>query len=127
MKEDLQMKYRIQGENRMKHFTIMHGLDQRKKVPYCPAAHGKMPIEAVIEIEPDLEHSIPLKTLYDDSKVKHIIICIYWNENGEQKRRIAGMGFVPKDDEQVKEIMSEVADSIGIHLDRSLTLVNPPK
>ena len=98
--------------------TLMTGLDQRKKTDYAKAASGEMTLQKLCEFDNEFKSSAALKALFKNDDVKHIIICIYNDMNGDQRRRMCGS--VDDDLSTIKDQITDVANSLNANVDRIL-------
>ena len=103
----------------MRKRIVLFKIDQRKKVN-SEMIIADMKLKELCRVGDFKKGSIPM--LYKNDSIKSIVIAIYKNKKGEQKRRIASL---PKwlDKKEGVEQARMVAMSLGIEVERTLEVL----
>lgn len=100
--------------------TLMINLDQRKHIPHASAVHADMSLKDLAKLHPGFKKSRSLNTLFvDGNGVKHVVICLYKDKQGQGKRRIAGMGRYENSRDFILDCVVKMAHSLEINIDRA--------
>ena len=106
-----------------KQVTIMTDISQRE-TQNAKVISADMTLDILYDCFPDLTEG-KFKTLFEDKRVKHVVICIYENLKGESKRRMGGLHKKANGKEEIMDVVKDVAHSLGIDITRSLELIRP--
>lgn len=104
----------------MKQITIMDKVSQIKKTNGRIYSF-KESRERFIELMPEFD-TPAINSMFDNSIVKHIFICIYENRDGGMTRRIGGLSK-ESDIDQLKVDAKHIASTLGIDIDRAFEII----
>ena len=79
------------------------------------------------DIFPDMGNSNRLSSIFSNPIIKHVIIFIFENKLGETRRRVLGLPEAITDPDEIVIIVKEIALSVGITIDRTLSVLSGGK
>ena len=106
-----------------KQVTVMTDISQREEKS-AKVFSADMTLEQLYSCFPDFKNG-NLHTVFNDKRIKHVVVCLYENHAGREKRRIGGFMDKTTGKDELMGIVKNVAHSLGIGITRSLEILQP--
>ena len=103
-----------------KQITLMDRISQKKKINGRILSF-KNTRKDLFKLMPEFD-TPAINSMFDNSIVKHILICIYENRDGEMTRRICGLSK-ESDIDQLKVDAKHIASTLGIDIERAFEII----